>query len=141
MTFKLPVAAALAFVLAGCAGAPPAASTGQGAPASAVAAASGGERSCFWSRNVNGFRALDDDTVNLRVGVKDVYQLELLGRCPDVDWAQGIALESRGGSFICSGLDATIISPSSIGPQRCAVRTLRKLSDQEVAALEPKQRP
>lgn len=141
MTPKLPMAAALALTLAACAGAPPMAPTGQGAVASAVAPATTGERSCFWARNVNGFRAVDDDTVNLRVGVRDVYQLELLGRCPDVDWAQGIGLESRGGSFICSGLDATIISPSAIGPQRCAVRTLRKLSDQEVAALDAKQRP
>lgn len=109
--------------------------------ASAAAPAAKASRQCFWTHSVNGFTAVDDRTVNLRVGVKDVYQLELLGPCPDVNWAETIAIQSRGSSTICSGLDATIISPSTIGPQRCAVRNVRKLTPEEVVSLPPKQRP
>ena len=98
-------------------------------------------RQCFWARDVNGFSAVDDDTVNLRVGVKDVYQLELMGPCHDIDWAQKIAIQSRNGSFICSGLDAVLIAPSPIGPQRCHVRTVRKLTPEEVMALSDKDKP
>jgi hypothetical protein len=98
-------------------------------------------RQCFWTNRISSFAAPDDKTVNVRVGVKDVYQFELLGRCPEIDWNQNIAVRSRGGSYICSGLDAEVISPSSIGPQRCAVRTVRKLTEAEVKALPKGGRP
>ncbi|MDP3749851.1 MAG: DUF6491 family protein [Phenylobacterium sp.] len=99
------------------------------------------QRQCFSARNVSNFSAVDDRTVNLRVGVKDVYRLDLLGPCHDIDWEHQIAIQSRGSSWICSGLDATIITRSPIGPQRCAVRTIRKLSLAEIAALPPKHKP
>jgi hypothetical protein len=98
------------------------------------------KRQCFFPRNVNGFSAVDDDVVNVRVGVRDIYQLKLLGPCPDVDWTWKIGIISRG-STICTGLDATLLVPSTIGPQRCAVRTVRKLTPEEVEALPPKQKP
>ena len=98
-------------------------------------------RQCFWTHQVNNFASSDDRIVNLRVGVKDVYQLEMFGRCHDVDWTQKIAVVSRGGSNICSGLDAEIIAPSTIGPQRCPVSTVRKLTVDEVKALPSRARP
>lgn len=99
------------------------------------------QRACFLTRDVNGWSAADDHTVYVRVGVKDVYRLDLLGPCPDIDWNWSIALESRGSSWICSPLDATIIAKSPIGPQRCPVRMVTKLTPQEVAALPPKKKP
>lgn len=96
---------------------------------------------CFYARNVSGWRAADDQTVYLRVGVKDVYQLDLMGRCSDINWNERIGIKSRGSDWICSGLDAEIISPTSIGPQHCPVKTLRKLTPQEAAALPAKARP
>ncbi|HVI32211.1 DUF6491 family protein [Phenylobacterium sp.] len=99
------------------------------------------QRSCFWARNANGFAAADEKTVNIRVGVRDVYQFEMLGRCTDIDWSQKIALVSRGSSSICTGLDAEIVTASPIGPQRCPVRAVRKLTPDEVAALPSRARP
>ena len=90
---------------------------------------------CFWTRQVNSFASSDNRVVNVRVGVKDIYQLEMLGRCEDVDWNHSIALVSRGSDYICTGLDAEIISPTSIGPHRCPVKTIRKLTAEEVKAL------
>lgn len=98
-------------------------------------------RQCFWARNADSFAAQDDHTVNVRVGVRDVYQFNLLGSCPDIDWNQRIALISRGGSNICSGLDAEIVTGSPIGPQRCAVTHMRKLTPEEIAALPKRARP
>lgn len=122
----------MAGAVAGCAG-----------PGAGPAGAAGadGPRQCFWARLVNSFSAVDDERVNLRVGVKDYYQLELIGPCPDIDWAQRIAIQSRGGSSICVGSDAVLIAPSHVGPQRCHVRTVRKLTPEEVEALEPRARP
>lgn len=99
------------------------------------------KRQCFWAHQVNNFAAESDEVVNVRVGVRDVYRLEIFGTCPEIDWTQKIAIVSRGGSTICSGLDAEIITPSSLGPQRCTVRNVRKLSDDEVKALPAKAKP
>jgi hypothetical protein len=57
--------------------------------------------------------------------------------CPNVNWATGVALVSRGGtSFICQGLDADLVVPNpGLGPQRCLVSGVRRLSDAEVQAL------
>lgn len=96
---------------------------------------------CFWTNQVNSFASNDDHIVNVRVGVRDVYQLEMFGRCNDVDWSHRIALVSRGSSYICSGLDAEVISPSPIGPQRCPVRSVRKLTPAEIKALPKHAKP
>ena len=103
--------------------------------------AAGARKQCFWTRQINNFASNDPNVVNVRVGVKDVYQFEMFGRCEEVDWANGIAVRSRGSSYICSGLDAEIITPSSLGPQRCPVRTVRKLSPDEIKALPKGSRP
>lgn len=114
----------------------------QGATArSPVEGAEKPRRQCFWANQVNSFAAESDEVVNVRVGVRDVYRLELFATCPEVDWTQRIAIVSRGGSTICSGLDAEIVTPSNIGPQRCTVRKVRKLTDEEIKALPSKAKP
>lgn len=105
------------------------------------AAAAKPVRQCFRPSQVYGFASADEKTVNLRVGARDVYQFEMYGRCHDVDWAQRIAIVSRGSSWICRGLDAELITPSPIGPQRCNVKNMRKLTPEEVAALPRRARP
>ena len=109
--------------------------------ATAAEAATKSPRACFWVRDVNGWSAADDHTVYLRVGVKEVWRLDLLGTCPDIKWDWRIALSSTGSSTVCSPLDATIIAHTPIGPQRCPVKQVTRLTPQEVAALPPKQRP
>jgi len=99
------------------------------------------KKQCFWTRQVNSFASNDNRIVNIRVGVKDVYQMEMFGRCNDVDWGHEIALVSRGGSYICTGMDAEIIAPSPIGPQRCPVSKIHKLTPEEVKALPKRARP
>ncbi len=112
-----------------------------GAPPANSADKPGQPRQCFWNHQVNSFAAQDDRIVNLRVGVKDYYQLELFAPCPDVEWTQKIALISRGSSTICSGLDAEVVTPTPIGPQKCMVRNVRKLTPTEVAALPKGAKP
>lgn len=98
-------------------------------------------RQCFWARNVNSFASNDDRVVNIRVGVRDIYQLEMLGRCLDVDWANKIAIKSRGSNYICAGMDAELITPTSLGPHRCAISKIRKLTAEEAEALPKHARP
>lgn len=115
--------------------------TTAGAAQAADAKPAPAKRSCFWAHSVSGFAASDERTVNLRVGVKDIYQLEMLGPCHDVDWANAIGIKSRGSDHICSGLDADIISPTTLGPRRCQVKSVRKLTTEEIAALPKRGRP
>jgi hypothetical protein len=108
----------------------------------ASAAPNGPAKQCFYSRDVSGFNAVDNDHVYVSTGVKDVYELTLFGGCQDVDWTLRIGLVSHGGNFICEGSDAELLVPSSIaGPQRCPVSQIRKLTPAEVAALPKKARP
>lgn len=106
-------------------------------PAAPPAAAASGGRDCFSATNVSGFSALDDDTVDVQVGARRWYRLEIAGVCTNVNWARGVALVARsGGSFICQGFDAEIVAPDpGLGPQRCLVNSVRRLSDAEVQAL------
>ncbi len=99
------------------------------------------KRQCFWSSQVTNFASIDDRVVNVRVGVRDVYRLEMEGLCNDLSWNKSIAIVARGGSSICIGLDAEIISPSSIGTQRCRVDRITRLTPAEVAALPSRARP
>lgn len=90
------------------------------------------ERACFRAQDVDGFNAVDKETVDVSVGVRDVYRLTLFSPSPDIDWTQRIGIEARGGSWICSGMDATIIVPGPIGVQRYPVTAIRKLTPEEI---------
>ena len=98
-------------------------------------------RECFWSRNVTNFASVDQNRVNIRTGVREVFQLEFFGGCADISFANRIAFDTRGSSSVCDGLDVTLIVPSPIGPQRCPVRSIRRLSAEELASLPSRQRP
>jgi hypothetical protein len=102
------------------------------------------DKACFFARDVWSFAPVGRDAVNIRVHANDVYQLTLLGDCPNVDWDNGVGLQNRSGSgWICSSLDAEIIAPQpgGIPAMHCPVRSIRKLSKEEAAALPPKQHP
>jgi hypothetical protein len=129
----LPLVGALAAVALGGADNAPKSDAGAAKP--------GPQRSCFLARNVSSWAAQDDTTVNLRVNVRDYYQLKLLGPCNNIDWDQAIGIEHRGSSWICSGLDAVIITRGKVGPPRCPVSSVRKLTKEEVAALPARARP
>ena len=106
-----------------------------------TAASAQTERQCFLPRQVNGFHALDDDTVHVTVGASQVYELELLGFCPDVDWSTRIGIRSTGGgNWVCQGLDAELIVPGPGGPRTCPVSSVRKLTDEEVRAYRESRR-
>ena len=98
---------------------------------------------CFYSRDISSWAPADRSTINIRVHASDVYQLKLLGDCPNIDWVEGIGLQHRGSPWICSGLDAEILAPQPGGgiPLRCPVTSIRKLSKEEAAALPRKQHP
>ena len=100
-----------------------------------VSAQSRGEE-CFYANSVSGFTPRGDERVDIQVGANRHYRLELAGLCPGIDWSHRIILRTRGGgSFICRGMDAEIIAPDrGMGPERCWVSEIRRLTDAEVEA-------
>lgn len=106
-------------------------------PAAPPAAAVSGGRECFNARSVSGFTAVDDDTVDVQVGSRRYYRLEIAGVCTNVNWVNAVALVARKrSSFICQGFDVElVVRDPGLGPQRCVVNSVRPLTDAEVKTL------
>jgi hypothetical protein len=105
------------FVLAACvlaagcaAGDAPAPRGEEFAPANASAE----QPECFNARFVNGFSEVDRDTVRVRVGQDDYYNVDVTGTCMDLDWQTRLALVTRSSANLCVGPalgDAEIVTP------------------------------
>ena len=113
------------------------------APGTGPQASAGGGRQCFYASSVNGFQEVGDEAVHVRVGASQIWRLDFLGRCPGIEWSSGgIGLQQRGGGgAICRGFDVDVITTGGAGLPRCPVRSVRRLSDVEVAALPDNQKP
>lgn len=135
-TWVLAAAAIGLAALAGCA------ETGDPESSGAQAAARTAPR-CFRAGDARNFRSVNATTVNLRVGRRDFYRIDLLGPCPDLNFSMRMGLQTTGGSQVCtgSGLGTSIVVPGSRGATRCAVRQITALTPEEVAALQPRHRP
>ena len=101
-----------------------------------TASAASETRDCFFASQVNGFAyagRTDDgaDQIYVDTGPRDTYLFETFGRCPDLNFSETIAFDQNGPGTICSGLDVDLVVPSTIGPQRCPVRMIRKLTLEE----------
>ena len=108
----------------------------QAASAPASAASSG--RECFNARNISSFTAQGESTIDVQAGVRRYFRLQLAGVCTNVNWARKIAVITRSGSsWICQGFDADlVIDDPGLGPQRCLVSSVRRLTDAEARALK-----
>ncbi len=92
---------------------------------------------CFYSSQVTGFTNGGPDRVYANLSRRATYELALSPGCSQIDWALDIAVRARGTQRICSGYDAELIVPRASGgsPQRCLIRTIRRLSDAERDAV------
>lgn len=103
-------------------------------------------RACFVTGQVQNFRSGEEQqTLYLRAGRAGVFQLETVGWCRDLDWANQLAIvsESSGGSRLCADDRALIVyrGGGSMPNGPCRARVVRRLTDAEVAALPGRSRP
>jgi len=97
---------------------------------------------CFLSSNVDGFRAHDDRTVYINVGVRDYWRLDLMNDCQGLTFRNNIGLDHRGsGPWICSPIEAQIVYRDNGFPQYCPVTAMHHLTPAERDALPKKDRP
>lgn len=131
MKFPLLAVSCLVVLAAGCAPAEK--------PGEASAAAPSGKQ-CFWPSQVSGFNdvrgsELGSNRIVVSVGVNDRYLFETFGSCPDLNYAENIGFDQHGPGQICRGIDVTLLVPGVTGIQRCPVRMIRKLTDEEAKVL------
>jgi hypothetical protein len=120
--------------LAGTLGAVVVAACAADHPSAAPARAAGAQQ-CFNVRSVHNFHAVNDRTVLVEVGTRRMYELQIVGVCPEIDWTQKLAIRTTGGSsWICRGMEAELVVPSPSGVERCPVVGTRELTPAEVQA-------
>jgi hypothetical protein len=109
-----------------------------------AATATGGATAaqCFLQNNINGFSAPNDRTLYVRVGVRDIWRLDLMTDCTGLSFRNSFGLQgSPTGPWICNPLDATVRFHESGARMTCPVSAMHKLSPEEAAALPKKDRP
>ena len=106
-----------------------------GQPGRGTTARATGTPQCFSPREVFSFTGTRDRNVDVQVGTKRYFRLDLGGGCPDINWARGIAIRTTGGGlFICEGYDAELIMPDPAGTQRCPVSAVRAITKDQYLA-------
>ena len=98
-------------------------------------------RQCFYERNINNFTVPGNRLVYIRVGVADVYRLDLMTDCPEITFRQDLGFSRSASGNICSAVDMQIRFQQNGVRRICQVSDLRKLSPDEVAALPKRDRP
>jgi len=97
---------------------------------------------CFVRRDINGFSAPNDRTLYIRVGISQIWRLDLMTECTGLSFRQAFGLEAQPASpWICSPLDATVIVRQPGFHMRCPVTAMHRLTPAEVAALPKRDRP
>jgi hypothetical protein len=104
------------------------------------------ERTCFNADQVQNFRAGRMGQLYVRALGGDVYELESSGGCTSLDFAQRLAILPDGaglaGGRVCTLDSVRLAVPgTSSSTEVCRARVMRRLTEEEVAALPSRQRP
>jgi hypothetical protein len=99
---------------------------------------------CFFSNQFESWRAPDDKTILIRVGLTRYYRLDLSASCSGLT-SPGARLISRlhGSGLICKPIDWDISLEESTGGfgHGCIVKSMTELAPDEVASLPSRYRP
>ncbi len=98
---------------------------------------------CFLSRDWSSWRpSADSKSIYLRVGVSQVFRLDLAYACPRLQQPTArLITEIRGSDWICHPLDLDLKVSDGFIPEPCIVKGLTRLTRDEVAALPKTSRP
>jgi hypothetical protein len=99
---------------------------------------------CFTANEFQNWKAPDDRTIFIRVGLHRFFRLDLAGTCAPLRWPDShLITRLRGTDTYCSAVDWDLkVSESPHGiPETCIVKKMTELSPEEAAAIPPKFRP
>lgn len=95
--------------------------------------ATGRPGECFFLSQVSGYTHAGRNRIHVSTGPGEVYEFETLGNCPELEDAQTMGFDPAGAGTICRGIDVDLIVPTTIGPRRCAVSMIRKVTREDPA--------
>ncbi len=105
---------------------------------------SNGGQACFFSRDFQQWRSPDPNTIYIRVGVNRFYRLDLSVPCPPLQFPD-VHLVSvfRGTDTICAPIDWDLrVSQFPQGiTEQCIVKSMTRLTPEQVSAIPPRFRP
>jgi len=99
---------------------------------------------CFFSNQFENWRAPDDRTLLIRVGLKRYYRLDLSASCPGITWPDAHLINHiRGSDVICRPIDWDLKVGQSVGgfAQACIVKSMTMLSPAEVESIPRQLKP
>jgi len=102
-------------------------------------------QSCFSLRDWHGWTAEGDETLYFKIRMHDVYRIDLASKESFLN-APGMHLvtKSYGDDLICNPIDLDLKIADNFGPQfptRLFIKSITKLTPEEIAALPEKDRP
>jgi hypothetical protein len=112
------------------------------APSAAAAAGNG----CFLSSEFQSWKAPDNKTIYIRVGLHRYFRLDLGASCPAITWpGTHLITTVHGSSLICTPLDWEIKVGQTGGGGgivgACIVKAMTELTAEEAAAIPKKFKP
>jgi hypothetical protein len=110
-------------------------------PAAAAPKAAKAQQACFWPSQAQEFAPMGRSAVNLKVAGGDIYQLQLAGECPNIDWRRNIGIRPHSVGRVCAGQKAEIVTRTELSALQCAVKSIRRLTPAEIEALPEDARP
>jgi hypothetical protein len=99
---------------------------------------------CFRTSEIAAHRKADDHTLNVKVGLKDVYRLTTKSSClMGMSRSDALVIKAPPSGLVCKAIDLDLaIRQSSHGPATpCIVDSIVKLTPAQVDALPKDQRP
>lgn len=95
--------------------------------------------SCFFTRDWSGWRSPNDHTIYLRVNVRDIYQIDLAGGSSMLTWPDTHLInEVRGPDSVCSPVDLDLKVAEDGVVEPLFVKSITKLTPEQVAAIPKK---
>ena len=99
---------------------------------------------CFFASQFENWRAPDNKTIYIRVGMHRYYRLDMAGSCPSLT-QPGAFLVTKlwGGNTYCTALDWDLHVSTSWHdiPTACIVKKMTELTPDEAAALPKSAKP
>jgi hypothetical protein len=97
---------------------------------------------CFRPTDVTGWFDVDFNRFVIHTDDDEVFSSLIAGACPEVDFAQEIAIIPRSSSLICERDDATIVARNAAREQvSCRIYEIERLTPAQIAALPERARP
>jgi Family of unknown function (DUF6491) len=112
------------------------------APAAQTAAAPT-RTACFSIHQWNGWHAPNPSLLYVRVGVSDIWRIDLNSPCNTLrDPSAHLVTRVRGSDQVCSAIELDLGAQGSGGfSETCFVKDIHKLTPEEAKALDRKDRP